>query len=128
MSAINRTDNDGDAYVFADEDRSEAAHGITAAYNSDGRIVIAEGVISVALVRITHSPTSTINLRVPLHVKHEVAALRKLAEKHEVDFTATFTKQIEEVLKIIRGEIEGLDKKPNAHNGGNANVSAQRDG
>lgn len=45
----------------------------------------------MALVKLTHTDTVTINLRVPLPVKQEMLALRKLSDKYDVDFTATFT-------------------------------------
>lgn len=74
----------------------------------------------MALVRITHTDTVTINLRVPVPVKQEMLALRKLADKYAVDFTATLADRVADALKEIRSEIEGLDKKPSQHVNGAA--------
>jgi hypothetical protein len=77
------------------------------------------------LVKVTKVVTDTITIRVPLRVKTEFEALRKLAKKHEVDFTATLGESIEHAFKEIRSEIEALDKKPAAHVNGTANHKAE---
>jgi hypothetical protein len=69
----------------------------------------------MALVKLTHNETVTINLRVPLPVKQEMVALRKLADKYEVDFTVTLAGHVSNALKAIRSEIEALDKKSSQH-------------
>jgi hypothetical protein len=67
------------------------------------------------LVKVTKVVTDTITLRVPLNVKAEFEALRKLARKHEVDFTTTLAESIAQIFKEIRAEIEALDKKAVMH-------------
>jgi hypothetical protein len=69
----------------------------------------------MALVKLTHNETVTINLRVPLPVKQEMLALRKLADKYDVDFTATLAGHVANALRAIRTEIEALDKKSSQH-------------
>jgi hypothetical protein len=80
----------------------------------------------MALVRLTHKDTVTINVRVPVPVKQEMLTLRRLADKHDVDFTATLADHVADALKEIRSEIEALDRKPAAHvNGAAANHKAE---
>jgi hypothetical protein len=67
------------------------------------------------LVKLIHNETVTINLRVPLPVKQEMLALRKLSDKYDVDFTATLAGHVANALRAIRTEIEALDKKSSQH-------------
>ena len=79
----------------------------------------------MALVRFTHKETVTINVRVPVPVKQDMLALRKLADKYAVDFTATLAERVADALKEIRSEIEALDRKPAVHvNGAASNHKA----
>lgn len=63
------------------------------------------------LVKVAKVVTDTVTIRVPVQIKAEFESLRKLAKKHDVDFTATLAQGIEQTLKEIRGEIEALDRK-----------------
>jgi hypothetical protein len=76
----------------------------------------------MALVKINHTPATTISLRVPIDLKNEMTALRKLADKHDVDLTATLVERVASALKDIRDEIESLDKRPHT-NGSTVNRS-----
>jgi hypothetical protein len=69
----------------------------------------------MALVKINNVPSASIYLRVPLSIKTEILALRKLADKHDVDLGATLNEALEQTLREIRREIEALEKRPLAH-------------
>jgi len=65
-------------------------------------------------------PTTTISIRIPISLKGELESLRKLADKHGLDFGSTLSERIQHILKEFRSELEGFDKKPAAHMNGAA--------
>ena len=67
--------------------------------------------------------TTTISIRIPVTLKGELDALRKLADKHHLDLGSTLTERIQHIFKEFRAELEGLDRldrKPAAHANGSA--------
>ena len=69
--------------------------------------------------------TTTISIRIPVTLKGELDALRKLADKHHLDLGSTLTERIQHIFKEFRAELEGLDRKPAAHmNGSTTNHKA----
>jgi hypothetical protein len=75
------------------------------------------GARRMPLVKRKHQPTTTITLRVPLPLKGELEALRKLALKADVDFTASIGEMITAMFKSMRGELEALTGKGGHING-----------
>jgi hypothetical protein len=69
------------------------------------------GARRMPLVKRKHQPTTTITLRVPLALKGELEALRKLALKADVDFTASIGEMVTGMFKSMRGELEALTGK-----------------
>ena len=65
----------------------------------------------MTLVKRKHQPTTTITLRVPLELKGELEALRKLAIKADVDFIASIGELIMMAFKEMRGELEAMTGK-----------------
>jgi hypothetical protein len=80
--------------------------------------------IAMKLVKVSKVATDTITIRIPLPLKTEFESLRKLARKHDVDFTATLAESIERAFKEFRAELEGLERKPPAHVNGAATHKA----
>ena len=76
------------------------------------------------LVKKTKVVTDMISLRVPLALKTEFIALRKLAEKHDIDFSATIADTFAASLAVVRSEMEGLDRKGSAHTSNGAKLDS----
>lgn len=66
----------------------------------------------MALIKRTQIVTERIPIRLPIQAKGEIAALHKLADKHQVDFAASLAGTVMDGLKTLRAELEGLDRKP----------------
>jgi hypothetical protein len=78
------------------------------------------------LIKKTKVATDMISLRVPLTVKAEFNVLRKLAEKHDIDFGASIAGTFAHGLADLRAEMEGLDHKgsSNGHHASNGKPDA----
>jgi hypothetical protein len=74
----------------------------------------------MSLIKRKQEPTTVISVRIPLSLKAELESLRKMAEKANVDFTATLAEMIAASFKGIRSELEALDRKPASHINGAA--------
>jgi hypothetical protein len=70
--------------------------------------------------------TDTVTIRVPLAVKAELTALKKLAEKNDIDFGASIADTFADGLAALRAEIEGLDRKAgsNGHHASSAKLDS----
>jgi hypothetical protein len=65
----------------------------------------------MSLIKRKQEPTTVISVRIPLSLKAELESLRKIAEKANVDFTATLAEMIAASFKAIR-----IDSKETAQN------------
>jgi hypothetical protein len=77
----------------------------------------------MSLIKRKHEPTTTISVRIPVSLKAEFDNLRKLAEKADIDFTATLAGMISADFKNIRNELESLNGKASGHSGNGTAVS-----
>ena len=66
----------------------------------------------MALLKRKAEPNETISIRVPASVKHEMVALRPLAEEKGFDLTASLTDAVLQWVRQIRKELGGADAKP----------------
>lgn len=80
----------------------------------------------MALIKLTKTATDTVTIRVPLPVKAELNALKKLAEKNDMDFGASIADTFAHGLAALRAEIESLDRKAgsNGHHASNGKPDA----
>jgi hypothetical protein len=74
----------------------------------------------MSLIKRKQEPTTVISVRIPLSLKAELDSLRKMAEKANVDFTATLAEMIAANFKAIRSELEALERRPASHTNGAA--------
>lgn len=67
----------------------------------------------MALLKRKAEPNETISIRVPASVKHEMLALRSLAEEQGFDLTGSLTDAVLQWIRQIRKELGGVTMRGN---------------